>query len=280
MATPLSSLKFVVEQSDFNRATDTLGILEITYEVFSHLEAADLGRCTRVSHTWRDLALTNYRQRIKESAFGKKKWCDRFKICIQEEPALPLNILHILNQPCPFEKGKKVYETHVLSLVPNRIKELPLNLDSLKKHIETIDPPLHAYINGLDESVYVPHLPRPYWILMTKNILEGSLGKHFFEQQELLAEKGGPAYFIPRVLEAAVTIITHFNATKERLYETTYTSCLEAVGDTSSTAYCGLKTSGHIIVGEYLLSNGFFVNAPSDSFFLAGVGALRILKDE
>ncbi|MCB1073127.1 MAG: hypothetical protein KDK96_08530, partial [Chlamydiia bacterium] len=68
-------------------------------------------------------------------AFGKAKW-EKYFGDIGVEPPLPSNIEEVLNSPCPFWEGKKVKETHLLTLIPSTINGIPFNLDLMEQLIQ------------------------------------------------------------------------------------------------------------------------------------------------
>ena len=54
-------------------------------------------------------------------AFGAAKWGKYFGVDIGAEPPLPRDMDKILESPCPFWRGKRVEETHLLVLIPGSI---------------------------------------------------------------------------------------------------------------------------------------------------------------
>ena len=67
-------------------------------------------------------------------AFGKTDWL-RYFGDVGEVPALPEKVKAILSLPCPFWPGKKIGETHMLTLIPKQVDGKPLTLDLLEKLI-------------------------------------------------------------------------------------------------------------------------------------------------
>ena len=68
-------------------------------------------------------------------AFGKDSW-EKYFGDIGVEPPLPANIEEILNNFCTFWPDKKVKETHLLTLIPEKINKTPFTLNYLRKLIQ------------------------------------------------------------------------------------------------------------------------------------------------
>ena len=68
-------------------------------------------------------------------AFGKSKWA-KYIGDIGEEPPLPKEIFQIMTSPCPDNPRKRIYETHVLTLIPKEVNKQPLTLNSLGEHVQ------------------------------------------------------------------------------------------------------------------------------------------------
>ena len=107
-----------------------------------------------------------------------------------------------------------------------------------------------------------------YWVLMTRHILPGSRN----ENQALIvqqAERTHLPYTMPKAIEAATSILTHFVRTKERLYHfsdkegpipvlepqkdpllATYTRCREKVDNNQWPVFVGGFFSGGLAIGH------------------------------
>ncbi|MGA8164765.1 MAG: hypothetical protein WB791_07055 [Waddliaceae bacterium] len=217
-------------------------------------------------------------------AFGKNDW-ERYFGDVGEEPPLPADIRKILNRPCPFWKGKRVQDTHLLTLIHKSVDGRPLTLNSLE---ELIQRPLgggHAtkyryYWDGIKKEFGDRGVERSYWVLMTKDVLEGSRDKSYDEQRVLVeehAKRTGLPYEMPHALEAAVSILMHHAKTEERLYTNepwTYTRCQEKYCSKWPLVVGGFFAMG-VGVGYYGAirhkSDGF-----SDSRGVAGVRKLCV----
>lgn len=61
----------------------------------------------------------------------------------------------------------------------------------------------------------------PIWVLMTRNLIDGSRDLTMKEQYELVkvhVNRTGVAYEVPKILEAATSIMMHYVKKGERLY--------------------------------------------------------------
>lgn len=201
---------------------------------------------------------------IPACAFGKDKWATYFGD-IGIEPPLPSNIHQILQGPCPIWQGKRVEETHILVLIPRAVNEQPLTLESLEKLIQKPKTGLatkycHFYVTMCSEKP----VDQSYWVLMTRDILEGSRGKSYkthFAQTVAVTKKTGIFYAAPKVLEAAVCILMHYVSTGERLYSDdsprTYTRCEDFYGvNLGCAVVVGNFSSEGLIVSQTLGNSG------------------------
>lgn len=169
-------------------------------------------------------------------AFGKADWKKYFGE-IGDEPSLPPNIHKILSGPCCFwEEGRKVKNTHILTLIPKSVDGKSFTLNTLEELIQSPRGGGHAteyryYTDAVRKEFGDQEVSRSYWVLMTTNVLDGSRNKSYREQLTFVkkhAERTGIPYEVPRVLEAATSILMHHAKTGKRLYEDsplTYTRC-------------------------------------------------------
>jgi len=166
-------------------------------------------------------------------AFDKAKWNTYFGD-IGEEPPLPADIHQILSGPCPFWPDKKVQDTHLLALIPKTVNGQLLNLANLAHWIrgpkQGWAAKFSSWCPGGNENLPVAS---SYWVLMTKDVLEGTRWKSYGEQTEIVskfAQKVSVPYQPPKLLEAAVCILTEYVSSGMRIYSDnplTYTRCDE-----------------------------------------------------
>jgi energy-coupling factor transporter ATP-binding protein EcfA2 len=174
-------------------------------------------------------------------AFGAKEWKKYFGD-VGQEPSLPNNIEDILNAPCPFFRSKKVRDTHLLVLIPASVDGVPFTLNLLGKMVQQPKNSRHKAEFGFNIAQVRTKIGEnspfcPYWLLMTRDVLEKSRGKAYSKQRELIkryAKKTGLCYELPGVLEAATAILMHHARAGERLFGDspwTYTRCRELIED-------------------------------------------------
>ena len=212
---------------------------EMTHAIFSHLNAEELTRCFRVNKTWKVLASHEplWNALSPKIAFGKKQWAKYFGD-IGIEPPLPKDIHKILKSPCPFFPGKKVEETHMLVLIPETIDGKPLNLTTLGELVKAPKEGHATEYRYIWDAIVKEHgnhsAAKSHWVLMTKDVIEGSRNKSYTDQQALiadLAKQTGIDYEVPNVLDAAICIFMKYISSEERLFNDndplTYTRCQE-----------------------------------------------------
>lgn len=225
-------------------AVDSL-IVDSAIKIFSYLNSSDLITCCLVSKEWNEFVKEDREKEnmlwnaiiYREHAFGKEKWA-KYYGDVGIEPPLPKNIYEILKSPCQASPGKIVLETHMLALVPEKINERFLTLDNLGELVRAPKQGHKTEYFLLNENVNHHRnesIDKSHWVLMTRNILEGSRAKSYAEQVEMvvqLSKKAKTDYQVPKALEAAVCIFTKFVETGTRLFRSnsflwTYTRCQE-----------------------------------------------------
>lgn len=234
---------------------NTLPIPDLVIKnIFFYLSNKELAYASIVCRNWKIIIDENQKLRLKKSNldncyFGEEKWKKHFDT-IDVEPLLPQNIETILNTPCPFWPGKKVRNTHLLVLVPQRVNNEMFHLDKLSKLIKK---PKYGhktqyqhYDNDVQEELGTKSLPSR-WILMTKDVIPKTQGRTYEDQKNIIkqySEEGNIFYEPPETLEVATAILTHYIETGNRLYETTYTRCKELVSNDWPVIIGGFSDSG------------------------------------
>lgn len=211
---------------------------------------------------------------LPKIAFGKADW-ERFFGEVGEEPPLPADIKKILQGSCPFWKGKRVQDTHMLTLIPKTVNGRPLTLNTLKEMIQRPRGGGHAtkceycvYGREAKKEFEDQGVDRPYWVLMTKDVLEGSRDNKQYNLRKEYAKTGLP-YEMPYTLEAVISILMHHTKTGERLYPAkprTYIQCREKTGNGWS-----------FVVGDFSVQGLDVCRIPDRDFIVGtvGFGALR-----
>lgn len=257
-----------VKKVDFTQSFPS----ETCLQIFSYLNAVDLARCSGLNKVCQILASDKALLKAlpaPEITFGKAAWKKYFGDVGLEVP-LPLDIHKILKSPCPFWPGKKVEETHMLVLIPETVDGKPLNLKTLQELVKAPKEGHGTEYRYIWDAIMNEHgetTVKSHWVLMTKDVIEGSGNKNYMEQQTLISEiskKIGITYEVPTLLDAVVCLFTRFVSSKERLFNHepgTYTRCQERTEDYP------------IIVGGFS-PYGLIVNVCFGSGYL-GVAALR-----
>ena len=174
---------------------------------------------------------------LTAQAFGAKAWSQYFGD-VGAEPSLPTDISTTLSGACPFWPDKQVKDTHLLVLIPATVNGKPYNLNLLEEFIQHPLGGGHATkydpYGDLLKKAYGTQAPRrSYWVLMTRDVLEGSRNKTYADQQALVAghaKRTQLPYELPSALEAATAILSHYVRSGERLCADnpwTYTRCRE-----------------------------------------------------
>jgi hypothetical protein len=210
-------------------------------------------------------------------AFGARAWAQHFGE-VGEEPPLLSDIDEILNSACPFWEGKTVKDTHLLVLIPARVAGEPLSLNLLGELIERSQAGENStkyryYNSDIQEQLGAQSPGYSYWVLMTRDVLEGSRSKMYASQKALVAshaERTGLPYELPSALEAATAILSHYVRSGERLYTYdpgTWTRCQDLVAwrGSSYPVVVGGFSSGGLGIFYYVI----------DCHSCGGVASLR-----
>ncbi|MBI3211744.1 MAG: hypothetical protein HYZ47_03560 [Simkania negevensis] len=209
---------------------------------------------------------------VSAMTFDKAAW-EKYFGDIGEEPSLPADIATILASPCPIWSDKKIQETHVLILVPAKVNGEPLTLESLEKLVknpkEGNATQYRSFFPGKNEQASVE---QNTWVLLTNNILPGSVDQSYNKQVTLvneLAKKAGAPYEVPQLIVVAVSLFVHYVRSGELLY----------ANSSGTYNYTHCQEKGH---GQYLTFVGGFsyaglcVRSHTDDDLLGyGVGAMR-----
>jgi hypothetical protein len=203
---------------------------------------------------------------ISAMSFGAKEW-EKYFGKVGTEPALPSGIDDILNSTCPFWPGKQVKDTHLLVLMPSKVNGKPFSVDLLSELVQHPQGGGHAtkyryYGDSIKKQFGTRSFRGSYWVLMTRDVLEGSRDEKYASQKSLVAthaKRTGLPYAIPGALEAATAILSHYVRSGERLYTDdpwTWTRCQELVDGQYPTIVGGFS-SGGLDVNYYGHDDGY-----------------------
>jgi hypothetical protein len=175
--------------------------------IFRNLSLPALGICSRVCKVWREIAEKQINTFSHEKAFGPKEWFIHFGTHLRNVPRLPPQVAEILFSSCPFWPSRKVHETHLLVLVPETVGGQPLTLKILGELVKKpLQGPSTQYSHFHLGQYTDPVAPSSHWVLMTRDVIEGSRSKSYPDQQTLLSQKGHDVYVVPNILDATVCI--------------------------------------------------------------------------
>jgi hypothetical protein len=191
----------------------------------------------------RRFGIRHYRPSALLHSFGTEEW-NRYLGAVEATPPLPVDIVDILNSACPFWPRKRVRDTHLLVLIPATVNGKPFSLNLLGELIQDPQGGGHPteyddYDSDLHEQFGTQSPRRPYWVLMTRDVIESSRRKAYTSQQVLVAchaNRTGLPYELPSALEATTAILSNYVRSGERLYADnpwTWTRCQDLV------AWCG-----------------------------------------
>ncbi len=222
-----------VKVRDLNAVDSELLPMDVMQEIAKYADFDTSKILSSVSKGIRNVISIQNKERrnfVKGMAFGKEEWLKFYDLDIGYEPMLPRDIIEIINSPCYMDPSRSLRDTHILTIIPRGISVKKFGKPA-KKYF-----PTRIGFRFTEESV-VDALKTPndksYWVLMSKDVLNGSRNKSFKTQQKMVAELSQNANVhceVPTALEAAVSILTHQVRLGERLFSDnpeTYTRCLD-----------------------------------------------------
>ncbi|MHA7878122.1 MAG: hypothetical protein ACX93T_04375, partial [Bacteroidota bacterium] len=180
-------------------------------------------------------------------AFGAQAWQAYFGVDVGTEPALPGDIVSILNEETPFmleseASPQRVRDNHLLTLIPSHVKfsdgcRVPFTLNQLGALVKARYFPVNAegywYYNSDVRTQFGAKSPnKPYWLLMTRDVLQNTRAKTYADQQAVVKQYSSKGYELPSGLEAATSILAHYAHSgnrQERLFGDrpwTFTRCV------------------------------------------------------
>jgi flagellar biosynthesis GTPase FlhF len=161
----------------------------------------------------------------RANAFGIEEWSSHLRCRVDQDMPLPNHVNEILDEPCPFWPGRTVRETHLLTLIPATVDGKTFTLHTLAKVSGAVKASVEAE-NIMWERFGSKDSDGPYWLLITRGVIPQSMDLLYRHQEAMLTQHG---YDVPRSLETAISIMTHYARKRERLYEYEYTRCQEMV---------------------------------------------------
>lgn len=239
--------------------------VELCEEIFSYLTGPELTNCALVGKEW--YKVVNHKDRLwkgilDQYAIGPRMWQLKVSADIGKADPIPKEMLEILRQPCPFNEGKQVGQSHMLVWIPSFIDNKSLTLNSFEKFIKSKSFPdgYRYYFSEVKNHIGDKVIEKAGWVLMTKDVIPGSRKKSYIEQKKMVDQYR--EYEVPKTVEATFCIFAKYYCSDIRLYSDsplTHTNCYEQAGDWQAG------------VGGFLPSSGLGV-CPNSG---AGVAAIR-----
>ena len=119
--------------------------------------------------------------------FDQNDWKDSFGTVGKQLP-LPSGINAVLEENCPFIRGKKVKDTHILVFIPRTLRGVSLNLNEMQKLTECTSLKLEL-TKEAQQVLGNPWFDKPYWMLITKEFIPNTEGKTLDYQIKQLKKK-------------------------------------------------------------------------------------------
>lgn len=174
----------------------------VTYRAF-HISCKEL---------FKFISEFNAKQIERARGFDKNAWeKTNFNLEIKNNPLLPLNILEILNLPCPFTEGKLVKDSFVLTLIPQiskvKLKEVALKNFLLRQKEPTNWENIHTLESQIIEDLLDDN-PKSFWSLMSR---KGLTQNEKIKPNALYHED-------PKAIEVFFSVIAHPRKKEEWTY--------------------------------------------------------------
>jgi hypothetical protein len=253
---PKSSAKIVARAPSHFEALPS----QLLCNIFLFLSPRDQEGAACVCKKWKSILENKRFKEVRNFCFGKTKWLKYFGD-IGVEPPLPPNIGKILKSNCIFWPEKRVRDTHLLGLVPEKVDGRPFHLNRLG---ELIKNPKRGYNTQYKYYSYYAKNSlgtkslKSHWVLMTKDVIPESRNKPYEDQEALIqeySERSKVCYGLPEALEIATTILMHYVKTGERLYmsgpQPTYARSREQVDNNELTVAIGGFFSRGLYIADF-----------------------------
>jgi hypothetical protein len=181
--------------------------------------------------------LQSYFRAIDSFVFDGDKW-RKYYGEVGEEPPIPKHFLTLYGQNCKLWPGQKVYDTHLLTLIPATVGGQPLTLDSFRQLIQQPKEGGHStkyrYYDGTNAKKEFGGQPAgpSHWALMTRDVVQGSKSKSYADQRTFLEQQAkavGIPYVLPPILSGVVSTLCHHVATGEKLFPNVLSRASESV---------------------------------------------------
>lgn len=188
-------------------------------------------------------AFINYRNAVftHPEAFGPREWERYFGVQIQNAPPFPEAGYQLLASPSRYFEGQTVGQTSVLFLMPSRFNDKPFDISILARLIETPQGGGHktwlarstkGYEDRFQFDAYdLRHFPiadRPYWVIMTRACVPGTVNERFETQEARIHSAAGNQ--VSNASEVVVGALVTYARSGVRLFQEEGVRCAPIEG--------------------------------------------------
>jgi hypothetical protein len=199
---------------------------------------------------------------LPAAAFGALKWEQCFGLKVMQPP-LPPDIETILASPCPFFPGRRVSETHLLTLIPEG-----MTLERLESLVHNPRQGNKIKFNYKNITTWEEYGQTPsgktHWVLMTNDVLPGSRSQTWDNQKALVAKYRSQGYELPSCIDVAASLFLEYVQTEKRFYPDspcTCTRCVELVSQKYPVVLGGFTAAGLDVTGNVCVNEAYGVGA-------------------
>lgn len=229
-----------------------------------------------------------YEKRLRENCPGFLIGSEELTrhLGIVEKNPLPEWIWEMANEPCPiyskyYEPEKKVWQSHMLVLIPETVNGEPLTLERLGALVKKGFPGKETGYRFIGDEVFTKYGRKPagksHWILISRDLLPISRSNTFECQKTMVKNLKGP-YQVPKLLDMAVSIFMKYLTSdpKECLFgKKTMSRCQEVMDRWSFQEWCPVVIGNFSSSGLEIAYHGS--NHPDYDDSYTGVGAEIVL---
>lgn len=212
---------------------------------------------------------------LGDAFIGVRQWQELFgleAICLAHVPKLPSNIALILTSRCPVypAENNRVYDTHLLFLMPVKLNGITLTIMQWQKILETkiansayTEADFLFFFDNYETETFADKgVDEARWVLMLKTVLPGSTNKTIDQQMAYFSEYQSKKirtkdYWVLSMIEVVTGIFLYYLRTGKRLYG--------EIDSLSNISWLKARTSdksfkGKSIHAGHFDSNGLFID--------------------
>ena len=170
-----------------------------------------------------------------ENVFGPEAYKEVFGVDVGQVPELPENLEAILQEDCPFTKGKRVAETHQLVLVPEKLNGKDFTIMDLRGRANEKNGSSFRDENWYNKKDFANRASEEgsHWSLVYKELLPNSKGKGMTDKGQLDELAKYPDYETTPAIDQIVDLELDFLRNGNRRHKEEY----GRLDDRSSNGY-------------------------------------------